>query len=93
MKQEWLPGSEGQRHCEKTESKVDLLAKIFTQAGHVDEIESIKAIISSKDGSTMTVEHPAVEEKVKQANESSWRRDEDLLDPLPSCIIFVQNDR
>lgn len=70
MKQEWVPGNQSQRHCEKTESKVDLLAKAFTQAGPVDEIESIRAMIAFKDGSTMTIEHPAVEEKVKQANES-----------------------
>ncbi len=54
----------------KARAGVDLLAKAFTQAGPVDEIESIRAMIAFKDGSTMTIEHPAVEEKVKQANES-----------------------
>lgn len=64
-----FPGA-SQRQCEKTDPKVGLLAKIFTQASPGDEIESIRAMITSKAGSIMTIEHPAVKEKVKQANES-----------------------
>lgn len=42
---------------------MDLLAKIVTKAAPVDDIESIRAMIALKDGSNMTIAHPAVEEK------------------------------
>ena len=65
LTQQWLHGRKDQRPCEETESKVDLLAKIVTKAAPVDEIEAIRAMLTFKDGSNMTIAHPAVEEKVK----------------------------
>lgn len=68
LKQQRLLGNENQSQCEKTESKVDRLTKIINKVAPVDQIESIKAMVIFKDGSTMTITHSAVEEKVRKAN-------------------------
>jgi hypothetical protein len=65
LKQNWLSGNENHRSCENAESKVDRLAKIITKIASDDEIEAMRATITLKHGRTMTISHPAVEEKVK----------------------------
>lgn len=65
LKHNWLSGNKDHRACENAESKADRLAKIITKIAPADEIEAIRATITLKDGRTMTISHPAVEEKVK----------------------------
>ncbi|KAJ5390448.1 uncharacterized protein N7496_001516 [Penicillium cataractarum] len=65
LKQHWLLGNETGGSCEKSESKLDVLTQIITKVVPADDIESIKAVVKFKDGRTMTISHPAVDEKAK----------------------------
>jgi hypothetical protein len=65
LKQHWLSGDENRRSCEDADSKVGRLSKIIAKIAPVGEIEAIRAIITLKDGRTLTISNPAAEEKVK----------------------------
>lgn len=65
LKQHWLLGNKTGGSYERSESKLDVLSQIITEIAPVDDIESIKAVVKFKDGRTMTISHPAVDEKAK----------------------------